>query len=242
MRTLKTIGQFLAVNIKEVVTYLVATVGGGALGILLSSALSATAGGDEPAGYATVGTIMAIVFAVAVLLFAQSLGGQSDFYITVSMNRARIPYLIGRYVLVIIDILVSLGVIGLINLLELKVVGPAVSVSGEVENLVKFKPEIIAVIVFAVPVLTIFFTAMYVIFDRKFFWALWGIYMLCALGIPRIASAVEKHPESFSAKIGEGFKALAGIGAGPWLIFGAVVTVALLIADIMLYRKMEVKL
>ena len=83
---------------------------------------------------------------------------------------------------------------------------------------------------------------MYVIFERKFFWAIWGIYMLFSLGIPRVTSAMKKYPDSFSAKIGQGFAALGNIGTGAWLTIGAVLTVILLIADIILYKKMEVKL
>ena len=243
MKTLKTIGQFLCVNIKEIYAYLAAPAGGGALGILLAVLLIKTVSSSEkPASYGTVGTILAVVMAVAVLLFGQSLGDQSDFYVTVSMNRARMPYLIGRYLLVIIDVLGSLGVIWLVNFLERKVIGPAISASGEVENLLYVRPEVIAAIVFIVPLLTIFCTAMYVMFERKFFWAMWGLYMICAIGIPRIGSAMKNHPESFSAKIGEGFAALGNMGAGPWIVVGVVVTAALLIADILIYRKMEVKL
>ena len=242
MKTLKTIGQFLAVNIKELLTYIGAAAGGGAFGIVFATAITKTVSGDEPASYATIGTILAIVFTVAVLIFSQSLGGQSDFYVTVSMNRARIPYLIGRYILVIIDILASLGVIWLVNFLERKVIGPAVSLSGEVENIVSVKPEVVLVLTFVLPLITIFCTAMYVIFERKFFWALWGVYMICALGIPRVTSAMKNRPDSIPAKIGEGFATLGNIGVGPWLIIGAVATVILLIADIMLYKKMEVKL
>ena len=242
MRTLKTIGQFLCVNFKEIFTYIGAAAGGGALGILLAIAITSTVSGDEPASYATVGTVLAIVFAAAVLLFAQSLGGQADFYITVSMNRARMPYFLGRYLLVIIDVLASMGIIWIVNILELKVIGPAVSLSGEIENVLNVKPEVIVVIIFVVPLVTIFSTAMYVLFERKFFWVLWGVYMLCALGIPRISTAVKKHPDSVPAKIGEGFIALANMGVGPWIIVGVVATVGFLIADILLYKKMEVKL
>ena len=241
MKTLKTIGQFLAVNIKELLTYIGAAAGGGAFGSIFSIAITKTVSSDEPVSYTTIGTILAIVFTVAVLIFSQSLGGQSDFYVTVSMNRARIPYLIGRYVLVIIDILASLGVIWLVNFLERTVIGPAVS-GGEDENLVRVKPEVVLVLTFVLPLITIFCTAMYVIFERKFFWALWGVYMICALGIPRVSSAMKNHPDSIPAKIGEGFATLGNIGVGPWLIIGAVATVILLIADIMLYKKMEVKL
>ena len=240
MKSIKTIRQFLCVNIKEVLTYRGAAAAGGVFGIILATALVKT--DSEPVAYATVGTLMALIFSVAVLLFAQSLGGQSDFYVTVSMNRARIPYFIGRYILVVIDILAAFGVIELINLLERKVIGPAVSTDGKIVKMLTFKPEIVAVVVLVVPLLTIFCTAMYVLFERKFFWVLWGVYMLCSLGIPRVASAMKKYPDSFSAKIGEGFAALGNLGVGPWVVIGAVVTIVLLIADIMLYKKMEVKL
>ncbi|MBO4678273.1 MAG: hypothetical protein J5626_01240 [Lachnospiraceae bacterium] len=243
MKTLKTIGQFLCVNIKEIFSYLAAPAGGGAVGILLAVAIIKTVSSSEkPASYGTIGTILAVVMAVAVLLFGQSMGGQSDFYVTVSMNRARMPYLIGRYILVIIDILGALGVTLLVNFLERKVIGPAVSVSGEVENILHVRPEVIVALVFIVPLITIFCTAMYVLFERKFFWAMWGIYMLCAIGIPRISTAMDKHPGSFAAKIGEGFSALGNMGVGPWAVIGVVVSAALLVANVLLYKKMEVKL
>ena len=242
MKTLKTVGQFLALNIKELLTFIAAAAGGGAFGIIFSIAITKTASGEEPVEYSTIGTILAIVFAVAVLIFSQTMGGQSDFYITISMNNARLPYLLGRYVLTILDILVSIGIIWLVNFLERTVIGPKVSLIGEVENLVSIKPEVVLVIVLVSPLVTIFCTAMYVIFERKFFWTLWGIYMICALGIPRIGSAMKNHPDSIPAKIGEGFAALGNIGVGPWLIIGGVMTVVLLIADIILYKKMEVKL
>jgi len=240
MKALKTIGQFIVVNIKEIFTYMGAAAGGGAFGIIIATAVMKTV--MEAKSYGTIGTLLAVILSIAVLLFAQSLGGQSDFYVTVSMNRARMPYLIGRYLLVVIDILSAIGVIWLVNILETKVIGPALSPTGEVENILNFKPEIVAVVIFVVPLLTIFCTAMYVIFERKFFWALWGVYMIGAIGAPRVSTAVEKHPGSFPAKIGEAFIALGNLGVGPWLVIGAVLTIILLIADIMLYKKMEVKL
>lgn len=240
MKYLKTIGQFLCVNIQEVFTYIGAALGGGAFGILIAIALVKT--DSEPVAYATAGTLVALIFSIAVLIFAQSLGGQSDFYVTVSMNRARIPYFLGRYLLVVIDILAAFGIIKLVELLERKVIGPAISTDGKIVKLITFKPEIVAVVVLVVPLVTIFCTAMYVIFERKFFWALWGVYMLSSLGIPRVTSAMKKYPGSFSAKVGEAFASLGNIGVGPWIVIGTLVTAVLLIADIMLYKKMEVKL
>ena len=244
MKTLKTIGQFIYVNYKEILTYAGAALGGGALGIIIMALIIVTTSSSEdPTGYAALGACFALGLALVVFFFAQSLGGQADFYVTVSMNRARVPYFLGRYILLIIDMLAAVGVTWLVSKLEMNVIGPALSRSGEVEQLLKgVNPAVFIALLLSVPLVIILFTALYVLFERKFFWVLWGIYMIAALGGPRISTAMKNSPDSAPAKIGQAFVNLMNLGTTAWIIIGAVSVVIFLVADIMLYKKMAVKL
>ena len=243
MKSLKTIGQFLKVNCKEVLTYIGAAFGGGALGMIIAFAITLTLSTEEKTGYVTLGTVFGLGLVGVILIFAQSLGGQADFYVTVSMNRARMSYLIGRYILLVIDLVAAWISCFLINILEMKVVGPALAKGNEIENLIeKITPGLAIGLTLVIPVVAIFCTAMYVMFERKFFWAVWAVYMIIVLGGPRISSAMKKSPESIPAKIGEGLNAFFNMGTVPWIIIGSFCLVAFLVADVIIFRKMEVKM
>ena len=233
----------MKVNFKEIFNYIGAALGGGVLGMVIAYFITLTLSTEEKTGYVTLGTVFGLGLVAILLIFGQSLGGQADFYVTVSMNRARMSYLIGRYLLLVIDVLGALAACFVVNVLEMKVVGPALAKGNEVENLLgKVSPGLIAGIAVVLPLVIIFCTAMYVMFERKFFWAMWAIYMIIALGGPRVSSAMKKSPESIPAKIGEGLNAFFNMGPVPWIIIGVFVLVAFLVADIMIYRKMEVKM
>jgi len=241
MKTLKTIGQFIYVNFKEIFTYLGAAFGGGVIGVIIMSLILATT--DKPIEYSTIGTAFALGLTLIVFFFAQSLGGQADFYVTVSMNRARVPYFFGRYILLVIDLLAAVGAAYIVNVLEMNVIGPMLSTNGEVEQLINgVEPGLFTALILSVPLLIILFTALYVLFERKFFWVLWGLYMIGALGGPRISIAMKKNPGSIPAQIGESVMRLINMGTTAWLIIGAVTVAILLVADILIYKKMAVKL
>lgn len=243
MKTLKTIGQFISINFKEIFNYIGAALGGGALGMLIAYFITLTLSTEEKTGYVTLGTVFGLGLVAILLIFGQSLGGQADFYVTVSMNRARMSYLIGRYLLLVLDVLAAVAACFAINVLEMKVVGPALAKGHEIENLMgNVSPGLIIGLAVVLPLVIIFFTAMYVMFERKFFWAMWAIYMIIALGGPRVSSAMKKSPESIPAKIGEGLNAFFNMGTVPWIIIGVFMLVAFLVADIIIYRKMEVKM
>ncbi|MBR6307654.1 MAG: hypothetical protein IKR39_03515 [Lachnospiraceae bacterium] len=243
MKTLKTIGQFIKVNINEIFTYIGGALGGGALGILIAVIIAMTLNNSEKVGYIAIGTIFALGLTAIVLIFFQALSGQADFYVTVSMNKARMPYLLGRYILLLIDIFAAFATCLVIQVLETKVIGPAIAKGREVESLLKdLSPAVLAGISLVLPLAIIFCTAMYVLFERKFFWVMWGLYMIVAIGGPRISSAMKKNPGSIPARIGEGLSAFANMGTIPWIVLGAVLVAVFLTADIMLYKKMEVKM
>ncbi len=53
MKTLKTIGQFISINFKEIFSYIGAALGGGALGMLIAYFVTLTLSTEEKTGYVT---------------------------------------------------------------------------------------------------------------------------------------------------------------------------------------------
>lgn len=243
MKALKTIGQVIFVNIKELYAYVGAAFGGGAIGALIALIIIKTLTDGDKTGYVTLGTAFALGMVGIILIFGQSLGGQADFYVAVSMNRSRIPYLLGRYLLLVMDIFVALAGCFAVHLIETKLLGPAIAKGGEITVLIKnISPWLVIGLALVIPLVIIFCTAMYVIFERKFFWAIWAVYMIIALGAPRIGTAMEKNPDSIPAKIGQGFEAFFSMGTLPLIVIGLVIAAIFLVADVILFKKMEVKM
>lgn len=238
MYILETIKKFIKVNIKDAIYYPLVALGGGVFGIALALIIGVAIAHEE--GYATVGTMMALIFSAIWLLFGMALGGMSDFQTMVSMNRNRLSYLIAKYILTAAEIAVTLFVIFLIFKFEL-FLGSVISPGCEVEEFYGLSFGTQVAFVFAFPVVGMFLSIMYGIFDKKFFWVMWGVYMLCALGIPRISSAMNHNPESNAAKIGFFFQRVIDTSSVQFIVACVVGVVGLAVANYFLYRKAEIK-
>ncbi len=232
---LKMIKQLFLNSTKEILFYVLAVLGGGLFGTVISIIIVATGEGD---GYSTLGALMGAVFAGILLLFGTALGGQLDFQLSVSMNRARLPYLVAKYIVVTFEIALSLGLCYGIKAIE-RMVGNA---RGEFTDLFNISGVIIALTVLGLPVILLLFAALYTKYERKFFWVLWGIYMVVALGAPRIGTAMSKHPDSTAAKIGFFFKEAIDTNTVQFAIVAVVAVLIVAGVNVLLYKKTEVKL
>ncbi len=238
MHILETVIKFIKANLKNSMYYPVAALSGGVFGIALALIIGVGIAHEE--GYATIGTMMALIFSAILLIFGMALGGMSDFQIMVSMNRNRMSYLIAKYFLTAAEIAVTLFTIFLIYKFEL-FLGSVIAPGQEIEEFYGLSFGTQVAFVFGLPVVGMFLSIMYGIFDKKFFWVMWGVYMLCALGIPRISTAMRNHPESNAAKIGFFFQRVIDTSSVQFIVACVVGVVGLAIANFFLYRKTEIK-
>ncbi len=235
MNYLKMFKSLFLCSKKDFLVYAGAVLGGGVFGTILSLAIIAT---TDAEGYSCVGTMLGAAFGLIVLLFGNALGGQVDFQMAIAMNRARMPYLVARYLLDALQIAFSLVLCYGIKAIE-RMVGNRL---GSFEDFFNPSLGMLAAITFGLPLVILLFAVLYTKFERKFFWVMWGIYMLACLGGPRIATAMEKHPESVAAKIGFFFRDAMNLNPLAFGICSGVLVIGLIIADVLLYKKVDIKL
>lgn len=236
MNILKMTKDYFVVNVKELLTIIGATLGGGVFGMVLAYIIGILIAHEN---YATVGTMMGLIFGSIILFFGLALGGQADFKLAVSMNRTRMSYVVARYLLSVVEIASMLVLTQLIQKFEV-FLGTILAPGTETEILGTLSLQLILILTFVGPLVIMFFSIMYVMFDKKFFWVMWGVYMLGALGIPRISSAMKHNPESAAAKIGFFFQNAIDVNSVQFLITSIVLAVCLVIGNILLYRKTQV--
>lgn len=235
MKYLKMFKNLLLCSKKDFLMYGAAVLGGGVLGTILSIVIVAT---GEAEGYSCLGTLMGAIFGGIVLLFGNALGGQVDFQMAISMNRARMPYLVARYLLDALEIVFSLLLCYGIKAIE-KMVGEK---AGYFEDLFNPSIGVLAGITFVVPLVVLLFAVLYTKFERKFFWVMWAIYMIVMIGLPRVTTAMNKHPESVAAKIGFFFRDALNLNPLAFGLCSGVLIIGIIIADVLLYKKVDIKL
>lgn len=235
MNYLRMIKNLFLNSKKDFLIYGAAVLGGGLFGTIISILIVNT---TDAEGYSCLGTLMGVIFGSIVVLFANAMGGQTDFQMAIAMNRARMPYLVARYLLNTSEIAFSLALCYGIKAIE-KYVGKRM---GGFEDFFNPSLGLLAAVVFILPLIILLFAVLYTKYERKFFWVIWGIYMLVCLGGPRIATAMKKHPESVAAKIGFFFKDALAFNPLQFGICAGVIVLGIIVADVLLYKKVDIKL
>lgn len=238
MDYLKMIGKYIRTCKKEFITYLLTILGGFLFGTIIALFVVGTA--QENVGYGCIGTVMAGIFVLIMLFFGQALGGITDFHLAVFMSQGRLKFLVAKYIAEVIEIGGSFALIFGLSKLEY-LFAEFIAKGGEIEVLMSFDLRVVLAVTFALPIFLMLLSALYVVFEKKFFWFMWGVYMIVALGAPRITSAMKKNPESMAAKIGFFFQNVVDISSVEFIIGVVIATIIAAVADVLMYRKIEVK-
>lgn len=178
---------------------------------------------------------------IIIVLFGSVISGDLDFQIACMFGKARKDYLPVKYVYYATVNALIIFMVKSFDAITRILCTNAFS-KGAFLELVNISNAFAVAAIFAVPVVVILASGLMVIFEMKFFWVIWALWMFGTLGIPRISSAMRHNPESFAAKLGFFFMKAAEFNTTQTVIAIFVVALIIAIGDMFLYRKLEVKL
>ena len=235
MNTLKMFKKNLIVEISDLQLFVLIPVIGAFFGIILATAIYFGTGREY---YLEMGSLMVLVAGGFCLIFGSAFAERQSFTLAVTMGVTRGNYMFSRYLVLLLDIIITIAVCGLTVLAE-KFVFP----SAEHEAI--FNPSSVnplAAVIFCLifPIFSMFMGMLYVKFERKFFWAMWALWMLLSLGGPRIASAMSNRPDSIPAKIGFFFVRILDESAWSAIAAGIVLVAVMTFFTVRLYKTQTI--
>ena len=235
MNTLNMIKKNLIVESKDLWSFAIIPVCGGLFGIILSTIIYFVSGREF---YMELSSLMALLIGFFCLLFGVAFSERNSFTMAVTMGVTRKNYFVSRYVVLLAQIALTIAGMALMIGLD-KLMFP----SAEHQSLAEFitiSPITIIVGCLIFPIFSMFMGMLYVRFDRKFFWAVWGLWMLGSLGIPRALSAMSDRPDSAIAKVGFFIKDI--VTASDWKlgVTGVVVLAIVLFFTVKLYKTQPI--
>lgn len=233
MTYIKSVRQLFQVNNKSLALFLGAILGGSVIGFAFDFLISHFSG-EMIVGFGIL--LSGIMFAILVF-FGSVFNGYSDFAYAVYNGCARTPYIFGKYIYLVIEYIASLLIFGCTYMIEAHFDGENVDFIGYIEGPL---PKAL-LIIFAAPAVVMLFSALYAKFERKFFWFMWGLYMIIFIGGPRIITAMEHNPESMAAKIGFFVKKVFSFGSTESIVAAVVLFIIVVVADILIYRNVDVR-
>jgi len=195
----------------------------------------------ESGTYINFASMLASVATYAVLIFGVTLTGNKDFTTAVSFSRARKTYLPARYITYVVEFFIVFCILKLIVVLDLYV-GSHFFAEQECFDMFDYTMLQGVGLSVVLPCIVLLVSIIYTVFEMKFFWILWAIWMFGCLGVPRIHSAMTANPDSFPAKIGFFFQNALNGDTVYMIILLAIVTVIAAIANVIMYRKVNITL
>ncbi len=197
-----TVKHLFLVNRSEILVYGSVTVGFGIFGMVV--VLVMLASGSMEGEYLKLGTLVAMLFSIIVLLFSAIFSLKTDFDLAISMGRTRKCFVPARYLLCAADCMVCMVGFMLISRMEDAVYRFLYPEAVSIWNVdVLFaKPVCWVGFLLATPALIMLMGGLFIKFSTKFFWFFWVVWMVCWLGGPRILSASEESPDSLSGRMG----------------------------------------
>ena len=235
MNTLNMIKKNLLVELKDIFAFIAIPLAGGLFGMVISTIIYFSSGREF---YMERSSFMVMVAGVFCLLFGVAFSERNSFTLAVTMGVTRKNYFLSRYVVLLLQIILTLAAMALMIGFD-KLMFPGAE-HGSMFNLVDISPVTVIVVCLIFPVFSMFMGMLYVRFDRKFFWAVWAVWMLGSLGIPRALNAMSDRPDSAIAKIGFFFKDI--ITASDWKlgVTGVVVLAIVLFFTVKLYKTQPI--
>lgn len=235
MNTLSMIKKNFIVELKDLAGFAIIPVAGGLFGIILSTIIYFVSGREF---YTELSSLMVLIIGFFCLLFGVAFAERNSFTLAVTMGVTRKNYFISRYVVLLAQIIITIAAMVLMIGVD-KLMFPG----AEHESFAQFisiSPVTIVVACLIFPIFTMFMGMLYVRFDRKFFWAMWGLWMLGSLGIPRALTAMSERPDSAIAKIGFFIEDI--VTASDWKlgVAGVVLLAVVLFFTVKLYKTQPI--
>ena len=235
MNTLKMFKKNMIVEKSDLQLFVLIPVIGALFGIILATAIYLASGQDT---YLEMGSMMVLFAGGFCMVFGAAFSERQSFTLAVTMGVTRGNYMFSRYLVLVLDIIFTLLVCGLTILLEKNIFPGAEHETIFELSSVNFVLVIVFCLVF--PIISMFMGMLYVRFERKFFWVMWGLWMLLTLGAPRIMSAMNNRPDSAPAKVG--FFLVKVIDGSAWYLtaIGVAVVAVITFFTIKLYKTQSI--
>ncbi|MBO7386607.1 MAG: hypothetical protein J6U15_02270 [Lachnospiraceae bacterium] len=235
MNTLNMIKKNIIVELNDILVFAAIPLAGGLFGMIISTIIYFSSGREF---YMELSSFMVLIVGVFVLLFGVAFSERNSFTLAVTMGVTRKNYFLSRYVVLLLQIILTLAAMALMIGID-KFMFPGAE-HESMFDVFKVSPVTLIVVCLIFPVFSMFMGMLYVRFERKFFWAVWALWMLGSLGIPRALSAMGERPDSTIAKIGFFFEDL--ITASDWKlgVTGVVVLAIVLFFTVKLYKTQPI--
>lgn len=232
----KTLKQLFQVNmiLGEMIQYALITAGGSVLGTGIVLVVLRTNTTDNE--YMKAGNIMALLLGAIVFLFMGILAIKGDFNLAIGMGKTRKNYVVARYLLSMLNVLIILGIVWITGTLEggiYKVIYPNSVCRFDLGELL-FRPQLVLGILLALPAVILLLGVLLLKYGKIAFWVLWCIWMVGCLGIPRIMAAVVEHPDSLMGRFGEAVIKFF-MKASLWGVFGVLAGIAVVAMTVTIY-------
>lgn len=153
---------------------------------------------DVEMPYIAFGTLIAVFLWLLINFILGLFGYQNNFDLIVSMGCRRKDFIISQIVVVYINLLLELGVVGLVYVLE-KMLYQVVYSSYEMFDITVYilKPKIMLVLFLLIPAFRLLIGAFVLKYKKKAFWIIWAIWMLGSFGSGRLIPYLAHHPKNW---------------------------------------------
>lgn len=225
----------LIVNSKDVFGFALFPMAGGLFGIILATIIYFVSGREY---YMEMASLMCLMAAAFTLFLGAAFAERTSFTDAITLGVTRGNYIIARYIVLLLEGVLSVALIALMIGID-KLLFP----SAKHETIFDFtgvNALVVTAVCLLIPVLSMFFGMLYVKFEKKFFWVMWGLWMICCIGGPRIISAMDNHPESFVAKIGFFIAAVLSLPVWVGILLLAVILGVIIFITNRMYKTLTI--
>lgn len=165
---------------------------------------------DDVDSYALMGTFMAFVVWVAVIVFVGAFSLERRFGMAVAMGETRKSFLINQWLIMAFNTLLEILVIVVMNTVE-KAIGERLynlpCDFDVVSQIIDYRLILAAVV--TVPSASMFLGMLIAKFQRKAFWGIWVFWMAGSVGMSRLSHLAHMNPDGVLAKMADTLAASA---------------------------------
>lgn len=229
--------QMFLVNRNNMVSYVIFSLFGGIVGVIVT--LSILAFNGDIADYGQIGALMAAVIGISLLLLGGSMGLEQEFNLAISMGKTRRWFAPAKCLLLsfnVVMILLAAILIGAIEDVLYPSLYPGILCEFHVSS-VLLKPAVFLLIVFGSAMFVLFWGALVLKFTSKIYVVYSGLWILLCMVVSKLAEVAEEQPNNIWGKLAHWLENLSAVHL---VCIGVCVIVAGLSVAFTLLRKQRV--
>lgn len=192
--------------------------------------------------YAVMGSFMAFVVWIAIIVFIGAFSLERRFSMAVAMGETRKSFIVCELLIIAGNTLIEILVLATMNMLEKSLGAVIYQMPCEfdiVSTLLDYRLILAAVIM--VPIASMFLGMLIIKFQRKAFWGIWVFWMAISVGMSRIAHIIDEDPDSLLARmLGSVIELFHTLGIAGIALGGILLGAILLAISVAVLRKQAV--